>query len=314
MTEATVSAHPNIALVKYWGKKLSDNNIPATPSVSATLDTLSTTTSVREDSRDSISLDGREVQDLKIVNWLARIRGKYPIPPVRIESNSNFPSSSGLASSASGFAALAVATNEAFDLDLDFGSLCELARLGSISAARSMCGGFVSLDPNSDGCIPVQVHPMDFWDLQVVVAIVDPRQKSVSSTAGMERSVSTSTYYEGWTSATESDYQESLLALKNRDFPRLANVAESSCCKLHALMLSSAPPLIYWKSGTLAAIDTIRRLQEANLGVFFTIDAGPQVKAFCLAKDAEVVEEHLNDTLGVGNTIRCGIGDGPSIH
>ncbi len=285
-----------------------------TPSVSATLDTLTTTTTVREASEDCVSLNGKIVVDSKIAGWLDQARRKYRIPRISITSENNFPTSSGLASSASGFAALVVAANEAFGLELDFVALSELARMGSISAARSMLGGFVKLDPSSNECAVAQLHSANYWKLRVVVAVVDPRQKRVSSTSGMERSASTSSYYNAWRSDSTSDYGECIAALADRDFARLRAVAESSCCKMHALMLSSKPPLLYWKPGTMAAIETVGNLQEAGMDVFFTIDAGPQVKAFCIAEVADVVQERLQKTPGVEFTINCGIGDGPYVH
>ena len=314
MTEATVSAHPNIALVKYWGKNPNDPWLPITPSVSATLDTLTTTTTVREANEDRVTLEGVDVHDAKIANWIAQARTKYGLPSISIATESNFPASSGLASSASGFAALAVAANEAFGLDLDFSALCELARMGSVSAARSMLGGFVKLDPSSHEQMVEQLYSGDHWALRIVVAVIDPTQKRVSSTSGMERSTSTSSYYKSWITDTGNDYRECMAALADRDFPRLSKVAESNCCKMHALMLSSKPPLLYWKPGTMAAIETVGKLQEAGFDVFFTIDAGPQVKAFCVPEVADIVQEKLQDTPGVDHTINCGIGDGPSVH
>lgn len=314
MNQATVSAHPNIALVKYWGKQSGGRNIPVSPSVSVTLDTLTTTTTVEQSFNDLVVIDGQDVKNEKISTWLEFVREKYGIPPICIRSESNFPASSGLASSASGFAALAVAVNQACGLELESVEISELARIGSASAARSMLGGFVSLKPEDESCSVLQLHPKQHWDLKVVVAITDPRQKGVPSTEGMERSVETSTFHEAWRQTTEGDYQECLEALEARDFARLSRVAESNCCKMHGLMLTSVPPLIYWKPGTLSALDTLRKLQEAEVPTFFTIDAGPQVKAFCLPEAADAVEEHLQNTPGVTQTIRCGLGDGPIVH
>lgn len=314
MSRATVSAHSNIALVKYWGKQSQERNIPASPSVSATLDTLTTTTTVEPSAEDFVAIDGQDIRDEKIFSWLRFARSRYAIGPVRIESGSNFPRSSGLASSASGFAALAVCVNEAFGLGLEDPELVELARMGSVSAARSMLGGFVSLRPKDETCYLEQLHTKEHWDLKVVVAITDPNQKSVPSTEGMQRSKRATAFHHAWQQSTALDFQECCEALKYRDFARLATVAESNCCKMHGLMLSSEPPLIYWKPGTIAALETLRKLQEADIPTFFTIDAGPQVKAFCLSEVADAVEDHLRSTPGVLQTIRCGLGDGPIVH
>lgn len=314
MNRATVSAHPNIALVKYWGKRSGGRNIPVTPSVSATLDTLSTTTTVEQSFSDLVVIDGVDTSNEKIRSWLKFLRSRFEIPPISISSDSNFPASSGLASSASGFAALATAIDQAFGLELKFQKLADLARMGSASAARSMLGGIVSMKPDGDACAIDQLHAKEHWDLRVVVAITDPGRKAVSSTEGMERSVAASSFHKAWQRSTEHDYQECLEALDNRDFSRLSKVAESNCCKMHGLMLSSDPPLVYWKPGTVAAMDTLRKLQENGIPTFFTIDAGPQVKAFCLSEAVDIVEDHLQKTLGVTRTITCGLGDGPIVH
>lgn len=314
MNQTTASAHPNIALVKYWGKQPGGRNIPVTPSISATLDSLTTTTTVEQSFSDLVVINGRDTHDEKIGSFLKFARSRYEIPPISIKSVSNFPSSSGLASSASGFAALAVSINQAFGLGLEFHELANLARMGSASAARSMLAGFVSLKPVGHSCAVEQIHPKDHWELKVVVAITDPGQKAVSSTAGMARSIATSTFHNAWQRATDRDYQECLEALASRDFSRLSRVAESNCCKMHGLMLSSDPPLIYWKPGTIAALDTLRKLQEEGIPTFFTIDAGPQVKAFCLSEAVDTVEKHLEETPGVSRTITCGLGDEPVVH
>ncbi|MCY3886056.1 MAG: diphosphomevalonate decarboxylase, partial [Gammaproteobacteria bacterium] len=145
--------------------------------MSATLDTLTTTTTVEQSFNDLVVIDGKDTQDGKIKSWLRFARSRYEIPPVCIRSESNFPASSGLASSASGFAALAMSVNQAFGLGLEIHDLANLARIGSASAARSMLGGFVSLKPNGDFCVIDQLHPKEHWALRVVVAITDPGQK-----------------------------------------------------------------------------------------------------------------------------------------
>ncbi len=314
MTSATAHAHPNIALVKYWGKQSGELNIPKTPSVSATLEDLVTTTKVEASSADAIQLNGRRVEDQKILSWLGQVRSRFDIPPVRVESQSNFPASCGLASSSSGFAALTLALDSAFGLQLSKDCLSDLSRLGSASAARSTHGGFVSLVPEGERCVARQLHPGDHWDLRVVVAVTDPRQKDVPSTEGMARSSATSGFYESWCESTEADYRECLNAIKNRDFDQLAAIAEGSCCKLHALMLSSSPPLIYWNAGTMASIDTVRKLQRGGVSVFFTSDAGPQLKAFCTPDSLDTVEEYLKNTPGVAFTLTSSVGGRPTVE
>ena len=310
MNQATALAHPNIALVKYWGKQAGSDNIPATPSLSVTLDTLATRTSVRESERDRIEINGALVSDKKIEDFLVVLRAAHPLPPLLIESSNNFPTNAGLASSASGFAGLLTAIDAAFGLQMSPSERSVWARRGSGSAARSIFGGFVSLEEtNGDWCAR-SVLPMEAWALKVVVAITSETAKDVGSTEGMRRSEETSPYYPGWTESTKSDHNAGLSAVSQQDFSRLARIAESSCLKMYALMLSSHPPLFYWNGATLETISAVRELQNTGVPVFFTVDAGPQVKAICQNTVADVVVERLARVPGVLRTLVCGLGPG----
>jgi|TARA_B100001765_G_scaffold212103_1_gene175596 diphosphomevalonate decarboxylase len=310
VNEATALAHPNIALVKYWGKRAGKTNIPATPSLSITLDTLVTRTSVRESEQDQVEINGTVVSDKKIQDFLIQLRAAYSLPPLSIESFSNFPTSAGLASSASGFAGLLTAIDAAFRLEMSTSERSIWARRGSGSAARSIFGGFTSLEEeNGDWCAR-NVLPMGAWPLKVVIAITSETAKNVGSTEGMERSKQTSPYYGAWTESTKSDHAAGLLAVSQQDFSRLASVAESSCLKMHALMLSSQPPLSYWNGATVETIAAVRELQGAGISVFFTIDAGPQVKALCQEDATDIVVDRLASVPGVLRTLVCGLGPG----
>lgn len=310
MNEATALAHPNIALVKYWGKRAGKTNIPATPSLSITLDTLVTRTSVRESEQDQVEINGTVVSDKKIQDFLIQLRAAYSLPPLSIESFSNFPTSAGLASSASGFAGLLTAIDAAFRLEMSTSERSIWARRGSGSAARSIFGGFTSLEEeNGDWCAR-NVLPMGAWPLKVVIAITSETAKNVGSTEGMERSKQTSPYYGAWTESTKSDHAAGLSAVSQKDFSRLASVAESSCLKMHALMLSSQPPLSYWNGATVETIAAVRELQGAGISVFFTIDAGPQVKALCQEDATDIVVDRLASVPGVLRTLVCGLGPG----
>lgn len=313
MTTVTARTNPNLALIKYWGKKSGYGDIPATPSLSIALGGLTTTTTVQEASADTVELNGQRVSDAKIEKWLYRVRIEYNIPPIAIHSENNFPTAGGLASSASGFSALALCINRLFSLCMDQQKLCWLARQGSVSAARSMFGGFVSLDPRTPGTDCVQLQDFDHWDLKVVVAVCDIHAKATSSTEGMARTVGTSPFYSSWLSKTDQDYEDCKIAVAQKDFPRLSEIAELNCFRMHALMLSSQPPLLYWNQNSLAAIDAIRDLQSDGVPVFLTSDAGPQIKAICLPESLAQVRTVLDGTLGVKRTIVTEIGRGPVV-
>lgn len=307
-------AHPNIALVKYWGKADAAQNIPATPSLSITLNSFASETEVEAISgpEDTIQLNGKPVQDAKIEQWLKRLRQHFELPPVRIESQNNFPTASGLASSASGFAALMHALNTAFDWGLEQSEQSHWARQASASAARSLFGGYATL--SGPRWRAASLEGTDYWPLQVVVGITHHGPKAVSSTAGMEASRRTSPYFEAWTQQTAVDFEQAVNAIKAREFDALADLVEASCLRMHALMLATTPPLIYWQPGTLAAVRALRSLRDEGLPVCYTIDAGPQIKAICLPEATERVANTLSVTPGVESVHQLSLGPGAHLR
>ena len=304
----TAVAHPNIALIKYWGKQALPGNIPATPSVSITLDSLTSTTMVRPSDTDQIFLNGKATEDAKISACLYMLRADFRIAPVAIESENNFPTAAGLASSASGFAALITALDAFSNLGLTTEERTIYARKASGSAARSIFGGFASL--GGPDWVGRPVLDRDDWPLKVVIAITDENRKSVSSSLGMKTSEETSPYYAAWVSSTAEDYEAALQAIAVRDFERLALLSESSCLKMHGVMQSSLPAMIYWRPATLSCIHAVRELRSNGTPVFFTIDAGPQVKAVCLPNAVEKVAAELAAIPGVIATHTVGLGEG----
>lgn len=313
MNPIDVLAHPNVALVKYWGKQDESEKIPATPSLSLTLGGLATRTTVSESRNDEVHIDGKFTLDQKIIQWLERLRTEYDIPKLKIESNNNFPSNCGFASSSSGFAAMAVAINEFCGLNLDLTSLARITRLGSASGVRSLLGGYVVMDPDVQSCNPVQLVSSEYWELSVVAAVTSTEPKHTSSTLGMAQTAATSPFYRNWVARTLEDFELCQKAILNREFDLLAELSEANCYRMHALMMSTVPPLRYWRAGTMNAIDTIERLQRDRIPVFFTSDAGPQIKAICLPDVARTVEQALAQTNGVLFTLASGLGNAPSL-
>ena len=313
MNRVDVLAHPNLALVKYWGKRDEIEKIPASPSLSITLGGLKTRTTITESDNDRIFLEDQLTSDKKIFQWLACLRREYDIPPLKIESRNNFPSNCGFASSSSGFAALAVGINEFCQLELDFASLARITRLGSASAARSLLSGFVVMSPRLKQCAPVQLVPPEYWNLRVIAAVTSTEPKDTSSTAGMAQTVATSPFFQNWVDITESDFERCKEAILSRDFDTLAKVSEANCYRMHALMMSTVPPLRYWRAGTMKAIETIEKLQRDRVPVFFTSDAGPQIKAVCAPEAATTVKHALENTDGVLFTLESDLGNAPTL-
>ncbi len=314
----TAEAHANIALVKYWGKQSSEHNIPATPSLSLTLQALTSRTRITLDPSsqgDIFSLNGNPTIDPRVNACLERMRAvsNKPIPFVNITSENNFPTAAGLASSASGFAALVTALNELGASNLSAKKLSIHARMASGSAARSIYGGFVSLagsltDSKQETWHATQILNEHAWPMQVVVAICTEREKAISSSEGMQLTRNTSPYYDSWVASTRTDFDDCLQAVRDRDFERVATISEHSCLKMHGLMLSTQPGLIYWNPATIACIHAIRSMRASGVPVFFTIDAGPQLKAICLPEAADAVDKLLSGIKGVQRTLRTGLG------
>lgn len=320
---ATAQAQPNIALVKYWGKRDIPLNLPAVGSLSITLDTLWTRTRVRFDSaldRDRVMLNGKsdDKEARRVSECLDLLRARAGTTLcAEVESQNNFPTGAGLASSASGFAALVVAATAALKLDLTLAEQSEIARRGSGSASRSIFGGYVewSRGERSDGRDSIARPVLDAsqWPLSVVVAVTSTAQKSVGSTEGMNRTRDTSPYYDAWVDTAEADLAEARRAVLDRDFDKLADVAEYSCLKMHALALAARPGLLYWNGATVEAMHAVRSLRAAGVPVFFTVDAGPQVKAVCLPAATARVREALQAVPGVLRIHETGLGAGARI-
>ncbi len=312
---AVAIAHPNVALVKYWGKRAASGNLPATGSLSIVLGGLSTTTTVAFDPAlpaDHVILDGHAdpVVAERVSACLDLLRREAGVATrATVESRNDFPTGAGLASSASGFAALVVAGVAALGLDLDPQRLADIARQGSGSAPRSLKGGIVLLQNHGNGTRCEQLATPADWPLEVVVAVTSTAAKSVSSRTGMAASEQTSPYYDAWVRTHAGDLEAATAAVRNRDFATLAEIAEHNCLKMHAVMLATRPPLLYWMPGTVACLQKIGELRRLGVPVFFTVDAGPQVKAVCLPGSAATVAAALAELPGVQAILQSRLGE-----
>jgi len=311
---ASSLAHPNIALVKYWGKRDTGRNLPATGSLSLTLDSLVTrmTVDVGGDRRsDALTVNGEEAPGLleRVSRCLDDVGGPGRAA-ARVTSETNFPVAAGLASSASAFAALVVAASAAFGQERDRLALARLAGGASGSAARSLYPGIVELSVDDRAIELVSLAGPADWPLTVTVAVTDAARKPVGSGEAMERSRRTSPFYEAWLERQPADLAAARAAVEARDFAALAAVGEHNCLKMHSVMWTSRPAAVYWNAATLACLETVRKLAGDGLPVFFTIDAGPQVKAVSLPEVAEEVRAALAGTDGVVDVLQSGLGAG----
>ena len=220
--QATAIAHPNIALVKYWGKTDPEQNLPAVGSLSITLDALTTTTRVSFNPSahvDRFVFGGRPVPAMlsRVSACLDDLRRRVDVTTrAVVESDNDFPTAAGLASSASGFAALVVAADAALGAELPRSELAEFARRASGSAARSIFGGFVELSLVDSGrrTETQQLLEPSEWPLRVAVAVTETGPKTVGSTEGMVRTERTSPYYPAWVATSPADLSEARTAVE----------------------------------------------------------------------------------------------------
>jgi diphosphomevalonate decarboxylase len=318
--QATARAHPNIALIKYWGRRDHALNLPVTGSLSMTMGGVHTTTTVRVEPglrRDELVLDGQpagEEARLRVARHLDRLRvlGKRA-ERCRVTSRNNFPQGSGLASSASAFAALTVAANEALGLGLDARGMSIQARMGSGSAARSLFGGWVlwHAGTTSEQSFAEQVAGPEHLEVVDLVAVVSAAHKKVGSTEG-HALADTSPLHAGRVQAVPGWLQQSLEALRRRDLAALGSIAERDALAMHAVMMTSEPSLLYWQGPTLQVLHAVRGWRDEGLRCWFTIDAGPNVHVLTHARDAARVEQGLR-ALGIGEVLRCPPGPGPAL-
>jgi diphosphomevalonate decarboxylase len=322
--KATATANANIALVKYWGKREKKLILPFNSSISMTCEGLFTTTTVefsRNYDNDVIIINDEELKkdEKDIAGHIERIRQTAGIKEkAKIISESNFPVAAGLASSASGLAALTMSATKAAGLNLDKKELSILTRQGSGSAARSILGGFVEWlrgekEDGSDSYAK-QVADKNHWpEFRMITTIVTEAKKKVGSRAGMAQTVETCPYYEGWLKTISQDLDIVRKSIIDKDFTFVGSQAEHNCLKMHALMIATKPSIIYWIPSTMEIIQSVLAWREEGLECYFTIDAGPNVKVICLEKDEKELNKRLLELEGVIKTIVCKPGEGAKL-
>jgi len=318
-------AHPSLALIKYWGKSDSRRNLPATPSLAVTLAGVHTETRVRPATVDCVVLDGAEQPRERYAPFFEALRRRLRTDlRFHAESRNSFPTAAGLASSSSGFAALAAACVRAAGGQLAAQELSALARIGSASAARSLFGGFTLLPAGARAAR--QLFPEQHWpELRVLVAVVGAQAKPLSSRQAMEATRRSSPFYRAWLASAGSLLAEAIEALQRRDLERMGGLARLSYSRMHAALLASEPPLLYWLPATVTLVRECAELRRRGLGAWETIDAGPQVKVLCLAAEAAQIAAALQEAVGAakpacgeqpagGRILECRPGPAPEVR
>jgi diphosphomevalonate decarboxylase len=311
MLTATAIAHPNIAFIKYWGNCEPDARIPANGSISMNLGGLETRTTVYFDpniNTDHLTLNGEFAQKgalERVGRFMSLVRDIAEIQHyARIESQNSFPMGAGIASSASAFAALALAASKAAGLDLNESALTRLARKGSGSACRSIPGGYVEWF--ADGCDPdsgaESIASPDHWDLIDCVAIVHKEHKLVGSTEG-HALAHTSPLQPARVEGASQRLEACRNAILERDFDALADIVELDNHLMHAVMMTSSPRLMYWLPATLAIMQSVDSWRREGIPACYTIDAGPNVHVICENGYLKEVEPRLRVIPGVQDII-----------
>jgi len=324
LSPVTARACANIALVKYWGKRDAALNLPATGSLSLTLDALSTETTVAFDDSltiDELSLDGHPARPDELArasSFLDLVRSETGIQiHARVTSKNDFPTASGLASSASGFAALALAATRAAGFTLTPRALSVLARRGSGSAARSIFGGFVRMHAGMSSeeafAEPITtVDPAFVARVRMVVAVVGGGvPKTHGSRDAMEHTAATSPMYRAWLDLVPRDLELAEAALAKGDLEALGTLAEANALAMHASAIAARPSILYWRPATLAVLAEVRGLRATGQAAWATMDAGPHVKVLTTDEDAELVSRAVVDIPGVTAVTVSGVG-GPA--
>lgn len=311
MTTATAQASPNIAFIKYWGNRDNVLRLPMNGSISMNLDGLYTRTTVSFQPSlpfDELIINGHEVTGpgldrvsyiLDIVRGLANVNER-----AEIMTENNFPTGTGIASSASAFAALALAGSKAAGLDLSEKDLSRLARRGSGSAARSIPGGFVEWQAgeSEEDCFAFSIAEADHWKLVDCVAIVSSAHKKTGSTEG--HSIAPTSPLQA---ARVADAARRLdicrNAILNCDFDAFASIVELDSDMMHSVMMTSMPALHYWKPASIEVMNQVRAWRVEGIPACYTVDAGPNVHVICPDTEAHVIEKRLREIAGVENVL-----------
>ena len=326
--KASAVANANIALVKYWGKRNEELILPQNSSISMTVAGLQSYCTVEFDEnfeRDFLNLNGKDIDpDRKefknVQRFLDAVRQYYGKKIyAKVYGKNNFPTAAGLASSSSAFAALATACNKALNLGLNKKEISMLARRGSGSASRSCFGGFAELlkgnkEDGSDS-YAIQLADENYWpEFRMLFCITSKAEKKIKSRVGMKQTVATCPLYKCWLESVEEDLENVRKGIKNKDFSLVGRTAEHNCLKMHATMMTTKPPIIYWNRTTMDIIHKVFELRDSGLECYFTIDGGPQVKIICLDKDIGNIKNTLQKEIeGIIDFIETKSGTGPKV-
>ncbi|HSW97142.1 MAG TPA: diphosphomevalonate decarboxylase [Candidatus Saccharimonadales bacterium] len=308
--KATAIAPSNIAFIKYWGVKDAVLRLPTNGSISMNLSNLLTTTTVEFNeafTQDHVMFNGKQEPEInnRALKHIDRIRKLANITTrVKIVTENNFPTSTGLSSSASGFAALSLAGAKAAGLDLSERELSILARQGSGSASRSIPDGITEwLDgERSEESYAVSLYPPEYWDLVDIVAVVSTSKKDINTTEGHQLA-STSPFFATRLSLINDKIALVKKYMQEKNFTKFGELIESEALEFHAILITSTPSLLYWFPQTIRVMKYVKKLRTEGIEVYFTINTGQDIHVICQKKDAEIVTKRLEEIDEIQNII-----------
>ena len=308
-----VKSYANIAIVKYWGKKDAEKMIPATSSISLTLNDMFTETEMEfikdEDIKiavekemkngnckdkfwgmtDLFYLNG-ELQDSvhtekisKVVDLFRENRNQK----VKISTTNNMPTAAGLSSSSSGLSAIIKACNKIFEKNYTQSELAKISKFGSGSSSRSFFGPIAAWDKDTGEIYEVKTD----LKLAMIVLVLNENKKKISSRNGMELCAKTSTYFDEWVKQSEIDFINMKKYLAENDFEKVGTLTEENALRMHKTTETANPPFSYFNEKTYEAMDFVKNLRNNGEKCYFTMDAGPNVKVLCLEEDLEKLAE-----------------------
>ena len=304
-----VKSYANIAIVKYWGKKDAKKMIPATSSISLTLNDMFTETEMEfisdEDIKISVEKEMKngdykdkfsnmtdlfylngELQDSvhtekisKVVDLFRENRSQK----VKISTTNNMPTAAGLSSSSSGLSAVIKACNKLFGKNYTQSELAQISKFGSGSSSRSFFGPIAAWDKDTGEIYEVKTD----LRLAMIVLVLNENKKEISSRNGMELCAKTSTYFDEWVKQSEIDFVNMKKYLAENDFEKVGILTEENALRMHKTTETANPPFTYFNEKTYEAMDFVKNLRNNGEKCYFTMDAGPNVKVLCLEEDLE---------------------------
>jgi diphosphomevalonate decarboxylase len=317
----TATAHPNIAFIKYWGNRDDYYRIPLYNSISMNLDGLTTETTVRFDQSmidDKVEINNqpaslqaskRVSEILDLIREIAQLK-----LAARVSSKNNFPMGSGIASSASAFAALSLAASRAAGLSLNLISLSRLARRGSGSACRSIPAGIVEwhAGDTDENSFAEQLVAPEHWDLVDCMAVTSEEHKLIGSSTGHQLA-SSSPLQSIRVNDADRRIKQCRMAILNRDFESFSEVIEQDSNLMHSVMCTSRPGLVYWTEATQNVIHTVREMRQKGSEVAYTIDAGPNVHVITRNQATDSIKKTLEGISGVLRIVLAPVGAGATL-